>query len=153
MPGLACGGSSGRDACRAEEHPPVGTTLCPKPAHGPSAGVATLPHLGEEPFFVRAPRACAAGRGRQAPASAPAHRGPVPPVPCPRRPSPLGARRRPAGPRSHRPPHRHPRPRRSEEHTSELQSLMRISYAVFCLNKKNTSTTENETVHNDTHIN
>src|SRR3546814_6715160 len=28
------------------------------------------------------------------------------------------------------------RMRRSEEHTSELQSLMRISYAVFCLNKK-----------------
>src|SRR3546814_5604476 len=27
---------------------------------------------------------------------------------------------------------------RSEEHTSELQSLMRISYAVFCLKKKNT---------------
>src|SRR3546814_3037349 len=30
--------------------------------------------------------------------------------------------------------------RRSEEHTSELQSLMRISYAVFCLKKKNHST-------------
>src|SRR3546814_8806257 len=29
--------------------------------------------------------------------------------------------------------------RRSEEHTSELQSLMRNSYAVFCLNKKRTS--------------
>src|SRR3546814_5613161 len=29
---------------------------------------------------------------------------------------------------------------RSEEHTSELQSLMRISYAVFCLKKKNQST-------------
>src|SRR3546814_8718253 len=28
---------------------------------------------------------------------------------------------------------------RSEEHTSELQSLMRISYAVFCLKKKNKS--------------
>src|SRR3546814_5414407 len=28
--------------------------------------------------------------------------------------------------------------RRSEEHTSELQSLMRISYAVFCLQKKTT---------------
>src|SRR3546814_4427981 len=28
-------------------------------------------------------------------------------------------------------------PRRSEEHTSELQSLMRISYAVLCLKKKN----------------
>src|SRR3546814_5400847 len=31
------------------------------------------------------------------------------------------------------------RSKRSEEHTSELQSLMRISYAVFCLKKKNTS--------------
>src|SRR3546814_4534523 len=31
------------------------------------------------------------------------------------------------------------RPMRSEEHTSELQSLMRISYAVFCLKKKNKS--------------
>src|SRR3546814_7513470 len=30
--------------------------------------------------------------------------------------------------------------RRSEEHTSELQSLMRISYAVFCLKKKNKNT-------------
>src|SRR3546814_2449059 len=30
-----------------------------------------------------------------------------------------------------------PPPSRSEEHTSELQSLMRISYAVFCLKKKN----------------
>src|SRR3546814_4783621 len=32
---------------------------------------------------------------------------------------------------------------RSEEHTSELQSLMRISYAVFCLKKKN-KTTQNK---------
>src|SRR3546814_8244255 len=32
--------------------------------------------------------------------------------------------------------------RRSEEHTSELQSLMRISYAVFCLKKKNKTTTQ-----------
>src|SRR3546814_2965819 len=31
-------------------------------------------------------------------------------------------------------------PNRSEEHTSELQSLMRISYAVFCLKKKNEKT-------------
>src|SRR3546814_1273643 len=31
---------------------------------------------------------------------------------------------------------------RSEEHTSELQSLMRISYAVFCLKKKNTRQTK-----------
>src|SRR3546814_8082284 len=35
--------------------------------------------------------------------------------------------------------------RRSEEHTSELQSLMRISYAVFCLKKKNTNERQNNT--------
>src|SRR3546814_10621408 len=34
---------------------------------------------------------------------------------------------------------------RSEEHTSELQSLMRISYAVFCLKKKTTKTKVNTT--------
>src|SRR3546814_8634273 len=33
---------------------------------------------------------------------------------------------------------------RSEEHTSELQSLMRISYAVFCLKKKNNKNTSKE---------
>src|SRR3546814_8684779 len=52
---------------------------------------------------------------------------------------------------------------RSEEHTSELQSLMRISYAVFCLKKKkkytikyktlqqnNNNITEQQTPHNQT---
>src|SRR3546814_2212378 len=34
---------------------------------------------------------------------------------------------------------------RSEEHTSELQSLMRISYAVFCLKKQKTRTNEDTT--------
>src|SRR3546814_6777718 len=34
---------------------------------------------------------------------------------------------------------------RSEEHTSELQSLMRISYAVFCLKKKHRTNTNNNT--------
>src|SRR3546814_10018797 len=34
---------------------------------------------------------------------------------------------------------------RSEEHTSELQSLMRISYAVFCLKKKKHNTTTSKT--------
>src|SRR3546814_7678889 len=38
-----------------------------------------------------------------------------------------------------------PQPDRSEEHTSELQSLMRISYAVFCLKKKKTTT--QQTIH------
>src|SRR3546814_4363391 len=40
----------------------------------------------------------------------------------------------------------HPLTSRSEEHTSELQSLMRISYAVFCLKKKN------QTTHPPSHI-
>src|SRR3546814_4781864 len=43
---------------------------------------------------------------------------------------------------------------RSEEHTSELQSLMRISYAVFCLKKKkkkkHTQTIKNEKLYNKT---
>src|SRR3546814_10057167 len=40
---------------------------------------------------------------------------------------------------------------RSEEHTSELQSLMRISYAVFCLKKKKKHTPPNHTnIHNQT---
>src|SRR3546814_1648646 len=38
-------------------------------------------------------------------------------------------------------PPRAVQPRRSEEHTSELQSLMRISYAVFCLKKKKNTPT------------
>src|SRR3546814_8684305 len=42
---------------------------------------------------------------------------------------------------------------RSEEHTSELQSLMRISYAVFCLKKKKTNiNTHNPHKHEHMHI-
>src|SRR3546814_2333162 len=41
--------------------------------------------------------------------------------------------------------------RRSEEHTSELQSLMRISYAVFCL-KNTTNNNEDKNLHNSTII-
>src|SRR3546814_2545315 len=37
--------------------------------------------------------------------------------------------------------------RRSEEHTSELQSLMRISYAVFCLKKKNKQTADRSSLY------
>src|SRR3546814_3018267 len=43
--------------------------------------------------------------------------------------------------------------RRSEEHTSELQSLMRISYAVFCLKKKNERhTIKTQHTHHATHL-
>src|SRR3546814_1394309 len=40
-----------------------------------------------------------------------------------------------------------PAPPRSEEHTSELQSLMRISYAVFCLKKKKQQNTKHKVQH------
>src|SRR3546814_10782407 len=68
-------------------------------------------YLHRDGFFRR-------GRGAQ-------HRGAAPP-------GGQGGRRRPlsAAPNASR------RLARSEEHTSELQSLMRISYAVFCLKKK-----------------
>src|SRR3546814_6929511 len=46
-----------------------------------------------------------------------------------------------------------PKSRRSEEHTSELQSLMRISYAVFCLKKKNTIYINNHDTDNNHHKN
>src|SRR3546814_8873510 len=42
------------------------------------------------------------------------------------------------------PPERGRAEERSEEHTSELQSLMRISYAVFCLKKQNTNNITDE---------
>src|SRR3546814_1025501 len=40
---------------------------------------------------------------------------------------------------------------RSEEHTSELQSLMRISYAVFCLKKKTIKKRETKVYDNNNH--
>src|SRR3546814_4013358 len=45
---------------------------------------------------------------------------------------------------------RRPAARRSEEHTSELQSLMRISYAVFCLKKKKNNHINKTTTHSHT---
>src|SRR3546814_3923776 len=49
---------------------------------------------------------------------------------------------------AHRDPPGHCHPRRSEEHTSELQSLMRISYAVFCLKTKKQKITQYITTKN-----
>src|SRR3546814_4222961 len=77
-----------------------------------------------------------------------------------------GRRRHPARPQHHRPgedPDERVAPERqddqeeqglarSEEHTSELQSLMRISYAVFCLKKKkNKSNIQNNTTLTNTY--
>src|SRR3546814_6941447 len=72
-------------------------------------------------------RADAQARCRAAPGADPAGPGR-----CPRAPRYGGRDARGAIPRT-----------RSEEHTSELQSLMRNSYAVFCLKKKNTDKTTN----------
>src|SRR3546814_8080439 len=56
-----------------------------------------------------------------------------------------------AGPVHRRAAQPRPASARSEEHTSELQSLMRISYAVFCLKKKNKKkTTRNDHAKQDT---
>src|SRR3546814_5267176 len=59
-----------------------------------------------------------------------------------------GLRTRGSRPRTARPPaaSASDTDARSEEHTSELQSLMRISYAVFCLKKKNKTHTINQTL-------
>src|SRR3546814_1204140 len=65
----------------------------------------------------------------------------------------------PSGPRANGLSRPERRFARSEEHTSELQSLMRISYAVFCLKKKKVtehykqeteSPRQDETIHNKT---
>src|SRR3546814_9510713 len=50
-----------------------------------------------------------------------------------------------------RPPVARASPHRSEEHTSELQSLLRISYAVFCLKKKNIKRHVHTTTYRHTH--
>src|SRR3546814_13731778 len=61
---------------------------------------------------------------------------------CPHRPGPTPPFRLVALPRARR-GHDRALHCRSEEHTSELQSLMRISYAVFCLKKKMTVIIDN----------
>src|SRR3546814_1581003 len=99
---------------------------------------------GEEQRDLRACSLVAAGWAIRisfitAPAiSAPAApAAPASPPPAPR-PPPLRRPPRASAPRAARPGNaRTAPPARSEEHTSELQSLMRISYAVFCLKKKN----------------
>src|SRR3546814_3386807 len=68
----------------------------------------------QRPGLEKSPAPGQKRRGRRRPRSAR-------PAACPRCPRPDAAARCPG---------------RSEEHTSELQSLMRISYAVFCLKKK-----------------
>src|SRR3546814_13981462 len=54
---MACGGESGMDACRAEEHAPVGTTLCPKHAQRPPAWIFTSLNWEKNLFLM-----CAASK-------------------------------------------------------------------------------------------
>src|SRR3546814_2825878 len=81
-----------------------------------------------------------------------AHRAISPaPRPAPRRPATPAGGRSPARAGGRRAWPARAEERRSEEHTSELQSLMRISYAVFCLKKKNTQKTTKEKSYTETH--
>src|SRR3546814_6346325 len=104
-----------------------------------SSDVCSSDLLGKHPVVVGDPRSAqraAAALCRPEDGHAgrnPAHRSF--PRHCDRR-VPLGGHRRALLLRLHESP-------RSEEHTSELQSLMRISYAVFCLKKKNITTIKN----------
>src|SRR3546814_4663013 len=72
----------------------------------------------------------------RSPARSPRHAAPPVPDKAGNSPSTPAARFRSAGARSTRKTAGRCPDYRSEEHTSELQSLMRISYAVFCLKKK-----------------
>src|SRR3546814_5582837 len=96
-----------------------------------------LPRLPKQPRDLGqapgSPPAPLSGRARPSSVSLRRRRGHAPPPTAPPRPSGAGRRH----PRPRPPPPRSARPR-SEEHTSELQSLLRISYAVFCLKKKKT---------------
>src|SRR3546814_6339126 len=93
------------------------------------------------------PRACRAS-ARSAPTPARPRDRANGPAPHSRRPPSIRTSRPQAGGST---PHATPCPahKRSEEHTSELQSLMRISYAVFCLKKK---TRYNNNVHTEQHL-
>src|SRR3546814_5492024 len=82
------------------------------------------------PLFLWRRRDCRAPRGASGPGKATARKRRALGLPfkVAAGPDPLSRPKAIPGPRARE---------RSEEHTSELQSLMRISYAVFCLKKKN----------------
>src|SRR3546814_10904521 len=105
------------------------TTLCRSTGHDPDPGAMRSPrHPG-----------AAVGHVPDATASRGAFR---PVVICPRRPRrvtlSVGAPHEATAVSESCAPAGRTSPGRSEEHTSELQSLMRISYAVFCLKNKKT---------------
>src|SRR3546814_9942674 len=93
-----------------------------RPCTRSGGGTRARGALGERPPSLRGSQA--SGAGKIHPRSAPARNGAM-----------AAARSVPGGQRARR--------ARSEEHTSELHSLMRISYAVFCLKKKISRLTNN----------
>src|SRR3546814_9345691 len=101
--------------CLEDPCPPV---PCPHARPGSVYGIRQVPHPPREEAFSPAHAALRSRFFQNR--SLPCWRAP---------PAPVG-RAPPAGAL--------PQSVRSEEHTSELQSLMRISYAVFCLKKKKT---------------
>src|SRR3546814_2404451 len=99
----------------------MGAAILPRPRE---AGLGQIPVRQRQPLRFHAPRPVARRQDEGMAAILP--------------PGELAARTRPVtAPLRHPRSATHPaRMGRSEEHTSELQSLMRISYAVFCLKKK-----------------
>src|SRR3546814_7337320 len=115
--------------CRHSRWLQVQTSTAPVPAHRRPPSCGSAPHrvLGARPVaYSRTWRRCGSKtlRGRHLPACRGYAHPRCVPTACSRR------CRTSLGPRS-------------EEHTSELQSLMRISYAVFCLKKKKIQTQQN----------
>src|SRR3546814_6095373 len=122
----------GRDFTRLAPRPSPGGA----PARGtPRAAALSFPKENRRPRVVRqarhpTPRWASAALGRPARAKAIDFPPPSPSRSSPERQTRL--LRQPAF-------SRRKKEKRSEEHTSELQSLMRISYAVFCLKKQKNS--------------
>src|SRR3546814_9527665 len=116
------------------------TTLCPKPAYGPSARVAIFRQPGEENSCAPWVALFAMGAAGSALRSGNRHRSCGYPSERPATSRSRSYRLASAkgGSQDSR------RTVRSEEHTSELQSLMRISYAVFCLKKNNKNALSHE---------
>src|SRR3546814_5585054 len=115
---MAGGGESGRDACRAGEHAPVGTTLCPEPAQRPPVWIFTSLSWERNQKSTPQLRRSGASSCRYGQRAAALRAGLVAVGGV------FAAALRWASDLDRN---------RSEEHKSELQSLMRIAIAFFCL--------------------
>src|SRR3546814_10106948 len=119
-----CSSDWSSDVCSSELGARSPNRAAPRPSHGCGSATARAPTAS-----ARSHRVLFRGGSGHCP--------PLDPTSSQRR---LGSQAAPAS--CHRP--------RSEEHTSELQSLMRISYAVFCLKKKKNTNKSKQNRHKQT---